>query len=232
MAQAAAWFDFDINGDPVFETAIRPFIEAQMAEMAAYDWRRQALNPDIEYIFHEHAKRAADNVRALSARLGQPKHVQDAMWWAMLPHDIFKKEMPIELWDLPGKPTKEQKEITRTHAPRGVEIVRAKLAGIDHPFIGLMTDIMAHHHETMTGTGPCGLSADKISDPVRVCAIVEAYDGHMTFRPGQEKRRTPAEALEKMRSDPDKGAALYDMDFFEAFAAMILDNHSNQEGRP
>lgn len=229
MISTKAWFDFDIRNDPVFENAIRPFIEEQMREMAEYDRQRQALNPAIKYIFHEHAERAAQDVRHTAARLGQPPHVQEAMYWAMLPHDIGKKTLPVEIWDSEEKPTGEVKAFRRSHAERGLVTVAERLEGIDHPFIELMKDVMANHHKTMFQEGPDEtLEPQDISLPVRLCCIVEGYDGYTIPRPHHsESDFTPDKviprALDKMRNEPDKGAKMFDMDMFEVFAAMKLE---------
>ena len=217
------WFDFDIRNDPVFEQVIKPFIENQMTEMAAYDRQRLAKNPDIKYIFHEHAERVADDVRKTAAVLGQPEHVQEAMYWAMLAHDIGKKTLPIDIWDSEEKPAGDVKSFRRSHTERGLKIAEDILGDQNHPFVDLLKDIIANHHEHLDGSGHHGLNADQISTPVRLCAIVESYDGYTIPRPHFGNRDiSPAAVLEKMRTEPDKGAKMFDMELFEAFAKMKL----------
>jgi len=221
------WFDFDIRNDPVFEEIIKPFILDQMNDLAAYDRKRLALTPDIKYIFHEHAERVAQDVRKIAARMGQPEHVQEAMYWAMLVHDLGKKTLPIEAWDSEEKPTGEIKAMRRSHAERGLAIVDDKLGDLDHPFLDLMRDVMTNHHEHMDGSGHHGLTAEQISLPVRVCCIVEGYDGYTIERPHDKfepRDRSPAGALFRMRNDPDKGAKMYDIPILETFTAIKLEN--------
>jgi len=224
-----AWFDFDIRNDPVFEEIIKPFILNQMKDMELYDRKRLAVNPEIKYIFHEHAERVANDVRHVAARLGQPEHVQEAMYWAMLPHDLGKKTLPIEVWDSDEKPTGEVKAFRRSHAERGLTIVDDILGDLDHPFMDLMRDVMANHHKTMFNEKPDGtLEPVEISLPVRLCCIVEGYDGYTIPRPHHladdfSPDKVVPRALEKMRNEPDKGAKMFDMDMFEVFAKMKME---------
>ena len=84
-----------------------------------------------------------------------------------------------------------------------------------------MIDIMVHHHENMDGSGTHGITADQISQPVRLTAIVEAYDGYRIWRPHFGDRDiSPAGVLKRMRKE--KGADIYDMDLLAAFTEMKM----------
>ncbi len=213
--------DFDVRTDPVFQEQIKPFIENQMKLLEIYDRKRQAVNPDIKYIFHEHAERVANDTRNTCALLGLPENVQENMYWAMLVHDAGKRVLPIEIWDSPEKPTGEVMKFRRSHVDLGLKIVEEELGDLQHPFVDLMKDIMVNHHEKMDGTGEHNLPAEELSLPVRLACIVESYDGYTIPRPHFGDRDiSPTAVLEKMRSEPDKGAAMFDMELFEAFAGM------------
>lgn len=221
-----AWFDFDIRNDPVFTGVIRPFIEHQMKDLESYDRQRQALKPDILYIFHEHAERVAQDVRDTCARLGQPANVQEAMYWAMLAHDLGKKTLPVEVWDSDEKPTTAMKDFRRSHTERGLAVIDEGLGTLNHPFISLLRDVVGHHHEHMDGSGYFGLKGPEISMPARLCCIVESYDGYTIPRPHfGERDVSPAAVLEKMRNEADKGDKMYDMILFEEFARMKMGNN-------
>jgi HD-GYP domain-containing protein (c-di-GMP phosphodiesterase class II) len=222
------WPDFDLSNDPVFQGMIRPFIEKQLAHLEHYDRQRLAVNPALNYIFHEHAERVGNDMRKTCAKLGLPETVQNNMYWAMLTHDIGKRLLPIHVWDMPGKPTKEESDFRRQHTKLGLTILEEELSDIDHPFIHLMKDIMVHHHERMDGQGEHKLPAEQISLPVRLACIVEDFDGRSRRRAGKEwesRDLSPPVVLERMRSEPDKGAAMFDMTLFEAFAAMKMDEY-------
>ncbi len=229
---AAPWFDFDIRNDPVFQEIIRPLIEREMVEMKAYDEKRQAFqrslgNPEITYIFHKHADEVADDVRRTAAALGQPEHVQEALFWATRIHDIGKRHLPIETWDSTEKPDAQTKKNRRIHTDIGLEKADEIFADVaDHPFVQLVRDIIRYHHVNMDGSGyPEKVTGDALSPPVRLVCIVESYNGYATPRPHFGDRDTsPAAVLEKMRSEPDKGEKMFDMEMFEAFADIKLRN--------
>ena len=222
------WPDFDLKNDPVFQDTIRPFIETQMAHLEQYDRQRLAENPALNYIFHEHAERVGNDMRKTCARLGLPETVQENMYWAMLTHDIGKRLLPIHIWDMPGKPTEEESRFRRQHTKLGLTVLEEELGEIDHPFVHLMKDIMAHHHERMDGKGEHELAAEEISLPVRLACIVEDFDGRSRRRSGKEweaRDLSPPVVLERMRSEPDKGSKMFDMELFEAFAAMKMEEY-------
>jgi HD-GYP domain-containing protein (c-di-GMP phosphodiesterase class II) len=230
---AQAWLDFDIRNDPEFENIIKPFIENQLKELELYDRQRLARNPDIQYIFHKHAYDVSDDVRKTAAHLGQPEHVQEALYWAMLAHDIGKRMVPVEAWDKPGKPTPEEKALTRQHPDLGLALLDDHLGDLDHPFVDLMRDVIKYHHAHMDGSGtPPGITGDMLSKPVRLCAIVEAFDGYTKPRPDRPTPRSAAEALDKMHHDPDKGAKMYDMELLAAFTSVKLGTPSGNAPPP
>lgn len=223
-----SWPDFELENDPVFQDLIRPFIEKQMAQLEQYDRQRLSVNPALNYIFHEHAERVANDMRNTCAKLGLPDTVQDNMYWAMLTHDIGKRLLPIHVWDIAGKPTPEESSFRRQHTKLGLNILEEELGGVEHPLIDLMKDIMVNHHEKMDGTGEHGLPPEHISLPVRLACVVEDFDGRSRRRSGKEwemRDLSPPVVLERMRSEPGKGAAMFDMTLFEAFAAMKMDEY-------
>ena len=105
------WPDsFDLRDEPEIGGRIRSFIDTQMAELAAFD----ELRPDGHtYIFHEHAQRVAENVKRTCLHMGLGELVATNMYFAVLPHDIGKKNLPVELWDSEEKPDARLKHIRR-----------------------------------------------------------------------------------------------------------------------
>jgi len=136
-------------------------------------------------------------------------------------HDIGKCQLPVEIWDKEEKPSAADKKFRRTHTILGAQKVDEYFGDIDHPFKDLMKDIMLYHHEQMDEDGSLGKDAAKLSAPVRLAAIVEAYDGWRIWRPHYGDRDiSPAGVLKRMREE--KGTAIFDMDLFAAFEAMKL----------
>lgn len=167
--------NFDFVTDQLCQNLFKPFIEEELIRLRAYD----QLRPEgVTYIFHEHAQRVAGNIKKTCLFMGLGEIVATNMYWSVLPHDIGKRALPPDVWDSEEKPTDQMKEYRRTHTQTGPEIVNALFPASTHPFKDLMIEIMAYHHEHLDGSGTHGLSAAKISMPVRLAAIVEAYDGY------------------------------------------------------
>lgn len=218
------WPDsFDFRTDEVCQSVFKPFINTHIKHLADYDSQR----PDGHtYIFHEHSVRVAENVKRTCLHMGLSERIANNMYWAVLPHDIGKTQLPVEIWDRKEKPTEEEKSYRRTHTLLGAEIVQGAFADIDHPFKNLMTSMMLNHHEQLDGNGTHGLTGDEISTPVRLAAIVEAYDGWRIWRPHYGDRDiSSAAVLKRMREE--KGAAVFDMDLFKAFEEMKLNEYKN-----
>ena len=225
------WPDhFDLNDDPETGAVIRRFIEAQLDELKEFDqkreqWVKANMPPGyhMTYRFYDHTLRVSEDVKKTAQYLGLPDHACENLYWAMLPHDIGKKLLPVNIWDTIEKPEDEIKTLRRSHTELGTKIVKQKL-DIDHPFIDLMLDIMLNHHEQMDGCGYRGLKAAELSLPVRLAAIVEGFDGWKTRRPHFGKRDiTVPGVLKRMREE--KGANFFDMKIFEAFAEMKMEEY-------
>ncbi|MCC6598201.1 MAG: HD domain-containing protein [Alphaproteobacteria bacterium] len=218
------WPDnFEFETDATCQTFFKPFILDELESLKAYD----AVRPeDITYVFHEHARRVAENIRRVCRSLGLGEIVANNMYWAILPHDIGKRLLPPDIWDQEEKPSGNLKKLRRTHTLLGAQIVQESFPDTEHPFKDLMIEIMRYHHEQMDGNGTHGLPGAMLSAPVRLSAIVEAYDGYRIWRPHFENRDiSPPGVLKRMREE--KGEMLYDMTLFEAFAKMKMDDYKN-----
>ncbi len=217
------WPIFDLRDTPEIGNRIRNFIEDQMAELKVYDDKRPG---DHTYIFHEHAERVAQNMKKTCLHMKLGNLVAENMYWAILPHDIGKKNMPVDLWDKEEKPTNQLKKFRRTHTLLGAQITQEYLHDIDHPMKDLIIDIQIKHHGQMDGQGPNNTPAEAMSKPVRLAAIVEAYDGWRIWRPHYGERDISIKGvLNRMREE--KGAEIFDMELFEAFAEMKMIEYNN-----
>ena len=219
----ADWPDsFDFSTDELCQSTFKPFIEEELGTLKAYDAQRPN---DTTYIFHEHAQRVAENVRKTCAWMGLSEVVSNNMYWAVLPHDIGKSRLPVDVWDSEEKPTDHLKKFRRTHTLLGAQMVQEYFHDTQHPFKDLMVDIMANHHEQMDGQGTHEVAGEALSAPVRLASIVEAYDGWRIWRPHfGERDISPAAVLKRMREEK---LHMFDPALFEAFAEMKMNEYKN-----
>lgn len=219
MTELTLWPDqFDFRRDETCQNHFKPFIQNELRLLKEYDGLRPA---DTNYIFHQHAPRVAVNVKKTCLSLGLGDVVAENMYWAALPHDLGKRKLPVHLWDMKDKPEDDIKALRRTHTDVGTKMIADAFQDIEHPFKDLLLDIVANHHEQMDGGGFRGLSADEISMPVRLVAVVEAYDGYSIHRPHFGDRDiSPKGVIKRMKEEK---AAHYDPDMLEAFASVVLE---------
>ena len=93
-------------------------------------------------------------------------------------HDIGKVGVPDHILLKPGKLTKEEFEIMKTHTTIGGDALASseRMFG-DNSFLSLGRDIAYYHHEKWNGSGyPRGLSGDDIPLPARIMSIADIYD--------------------------------------------------------
>ena len=93
-------------------------------------------------------------------------------------YDIGKIVVPDSILNKPGRFTKEEFEVMKTHATEGGRIVRSTLHRLeDKKFTDMAYDIATYHHEKYNGSGyPSGISGDTIPLSARIIAIADVFD--------------------------------------------------------
>ncbi len=92
-------------------------------------------------------------------------------------HDIGKIAIPSEVLNKPGRLTKEEFEIMKTHSAAGAEMLSRIPLRESDPLIQVGFQICRWHHERYDGRGyPDGLEGEQIPIAAQVVALADVYD--------------------------------------------------------
>ena len=117
-------------------------------------------------------------------------------------HDIGKIAVPDAILLKPGKLTKEEFSVIKTHTTKGGAMIRTLFSELDDTlFLRLAEEITVYHHEWWDGSGyPEGLSGKSIPLSARIMAVADVYDALISDR--VYKKAIPREdALEIIYSE-------------------------------
>lgn len=102
---------------------------------------------------------------------------------ASLMHDVGKIAISDAILNKPGKLTKEEFEIIKTHTTKGCEILESIPKYKNNPLYKYAYDICRHHHERWNGMGyPDKLKGDEIPIWAQIVSIADVYDALTTKR--------------------------------------------------
>ena len=92
-------------------------------------------------------------------------------------HDIGKINIPEEILNKPGRLTKEEFEIIKTHSAVGEHMLRQVPFSQNEPLVKVAREICRWHHERWDGRGyPDGLKGDEIPISAQVVSLADVYD--------------------------------------------------------
>lgn len=98
-------------------------------------------------------------------------------------HDIGKVSIPDEIINKPGKLTKEEFEVMKSHTTIGAAILRDLPFPSDEPLLKSAYEIARWHHERYDGRGyPDGLSGEDIPIAAQVVSVADVYDALTSVR--------------------------------------------------
>lgn len=200
-------------------TAYQSFIEDELKRLEAYDALRPAGHV---YEFHKHVRRVARNMKLLALAMNLGAARAETLYWAALAHDAGKRLLPPSIWDVGNKPDTETKKLRRQHTQLGVQIVDDAFGAACHePFLDLLRDLMANHHEAMDGSGWLKKKGDALSLEARMLCICDAFDGYSVWRPHYGQRDiSPAGVLHRMRVEK---AGHFDDALLEVFSTLKIE---------
>ena len=171
----------------------------------------------IEYRDSEtglHIVRMSRYSAMVAAQVGLSMDYCDIVLQAAPLHDIGKIGIPDSILQKPGRLTKEEWEIMKTHTTIGAEL----LSGSNSKFLNVAREIALTHHEHWDGNGyPQGLKGEEIPIVGRICGLCDVFDALMTARPYKE-----AWSSEKTIEEMRKGrGAHFDPKVLDAFLNIL-----------
>jgi len=136
-----------------------------------------------DQVTHGHIRRVQEYSVALAHQMGvDDEKLIKAIEAASLLHDMGKLAVPENILNKPGKLTRDEFEIMKTHSSAGADI----LASIEFPYP--VVPIVRHHHENWDGTGyPDHLSGTDIPIGARILSVVDCFDALTSERPYRGK---------------------------------------------
>jgi HD-GYP domain-containing protein (c-di-GMP phosphodiesterase class II) len=162
---------------------------------------------------HEHTQRVGELAARLARHLG---HEDRTVWLVrqVAPlHDLGKIAIPDTVLLKPGKLTREEFEVVKTHAVLGARV----LAGGESDLLRAAERTVRSHHERWDGTGyPDGLRGTEIPLEGRLVHVADVFDILVHERPYKESWTVEAAAEEIRRG----GGTQFDPEIVRAFEAL------------
>ena len=162
-----------------------------------------------------HERRVGNLAVAIAIKMNLTKKEIDCLYVAGYIHDIGKMAVPAEILSKPGKLSKIEFSLIKTHSTAGYEI----LEKVYLPWP--VAEVVNQHHERIDGSGyPLGLKKDEILIEARILAVADVIEAMTAHRPYRAGLGIDV-ALGEIES---KSGTLYDEKVAEAALALFRDD--------
>ncbi len=169
---------------------------------------------------HGHSIRVADYATLLGESLGFSEVQQRELELAAILHDIGKIGIPDAVLLKPGRLTKAEFEIMKSHPSRSARILE-KISALRNIIPGIK-----YHHERWDGLGyPEGLKGEEIPVIARIVLIADTYDAMTSTRP-YRLALTKEVAFEELRRC---AGTQFDKNFVEVFIRALENRGSGEK---
>lgn len=125
----------------------------------------------------------ANEVKDTLPEYGLDDEAVDCIAKASVLHDLGKVTIPDSILLKPGRLTKEEFDVMKTHTVKGGEFIEQIQGTWDEEFKETAYNISRHHHERYDGRGyPDGLVGDEIPISAQIVSIADVFDALTTDR--------------------------------------------------
>jgi len=120
-------------------------------------------------------------------------------------HDIGRHYIPADIYNKVEKLTVEEREEIKRHTLYALQAEQSVFRAFFPEYImPYFRQVAVFHHERIDGKGyPYGKKGNEIPFLAKVCAIADAYDGMVSWKPYKENM-TGSQALEVLKSESGK----------------------------
>ena len=185
------WLDLEnFERDHIVFERIRPQIQAPISlnELVNISSVFAAIIDKKSRFTHDHSFGLAENTAKIAGLYGFDSEKSERLKIAGLLHDLGKLAVPNSILDKPGRLTKDEYAVIRSHSYY-TRLVLDKIGGIED-----ICDWASNHHETLNGKGyPSSLDSDQLSLESRIIAICDIYQAlteNRPYRAGMSKDKT------------------------------------------
>lgn len=162
----------------------------------------------------EHVRRTQKIGIALGRRIGLSDAQLTMLQLLCLLHDIGKIAVPLEILNKPGRLSKEEWDVMRSHVEKGYQVA------VSTDELKPLANLILCHHERWDGKGyPNGLAKEEIPVLSRIISIVDAYDAMVNDR-SYRKALPPEKAQQEIR---DNAGTQFDPYLAGEFLKMLED---------
>ena len=160
----------------------------------------------------KHILRMSNFAKVIASNLGMDAMYQEQLLHAAPMHDIGKVGIPDNILLKPGKLTRDEFEIMKSHCEKGYNI----LNNSESQTLKNGAVISLSHHENFNGTGyPKGLKGEDIPLEGRITKIADVFDALVSKR--IYKPAFTIDETIKIMKDEMKPKEAFDPDCFNAF---------------
>ena len=169
-----------------------------------------------------HQQRVSQLACAIGREMGLNSEQIRVIRIASLLHDLGKVFIPTEILAKPGKLSKVEFSMVKSHPEADYQILKT----ID--FSCAIADIVRQHHERLDGSGyPLGLKGDAILLEARIISVADVVEAMVSSRPYR-----PAPGLEAAMKELEEGKGkAYDPDAVDACTKLFREGKFDFEAK-